>query len=226
MSGLKAVLFDMDGVIVDTELEDFKAQVAFVKKINEENGRSSEGLDFKLLLGKSYALLLDQLYALTDGMVDAEELWARFLAFDAEWNRHSDVSLLYRPETEEVLSVAKAFALKTAVVSSSSRERIEEVLNACGIRDEFDLIVSGALLERSKPDPTIYRNALADLSLAPEECVAIEDSTCGIEAALAAGIPVIAYEEVRVPIDQTSVTWKARSLSEAASIIRSLAANG
>ena len=222
MNSLKAILFDMDGVIVDTELEDFKTQVAFVEAVNQEHARSSEGIDFSVLVGKSYGALQRQLHEFTGGVLGLDEMWERFLAFDKERHERVDLASLYRPETEDVLALAKRCGLKTAVVSSSSTERIEEVLSVCGIRDDFDFLVSGECLEKSKPYPTIYRNALKLLSVEPGECVAIEDSTYGIEAALAAGIPVIAYEETRVPIDQSAATWKVRNLSEAAAIIRSL----
>lgn len=222
MASLKAILFDMDGVIVDTELEDFKTQVAFVETVNQEHGRSSEGIDFSVLVGKSYGALQRQLHEFTGGVLGPDELWERFLAFDRERHECVDLVSLYRSETEDVLALAKRCGLKTAVVSSSSTERIEEVLSVCGIRDDFDLLVSGEFLERSKPDPTIYRNALRQLFVESAECVAIEDSAYGIEAARAAGIPVIAYEETRVPIDQSAATWKVRNLSEAAAIIRSL----
>lgn len=222
MNSLKAILFDMDGVIVDTELEDFKTQVAFVETVNQEHGRSSEGIDFSVLVGKSYGALQRQLHEFTGGVLGPDELWERFLAFDRERHERVDLVSLYRSETEDVLTLAKRCGLKTAVVSSSSTERIEEVLSVCGIRDDFDLLVSGEFLEKSKPDPTIYRNALRQLFVEPTDCVAIEDSAYGIEAARADGIPVIAYEEMRVPIDQSAATWKVRNLSEAAAIIRSL----
>lgn len=224
MTYLKAILFDMDGVIVDTELEDLKIQASFIRGINEEHARSSDDLDVSLLMGKSYGALKWQLHAFTGGAMDPDELWGRFLAFDKDCHTRIDMAALYRPETEEVLSLSERFGLRMAVVSSSPADRIEEVLSACGIRRRFDLIVSGELLERGKPDPTIYLNALEKLSFSPDECVAIEDSPHGIEAALGAGIRVIAYEETRVSVDQSAATWRVRDLTEAADIIRGLIA--
>lgn len=222
MAVLKAVLFDMDGVIADTEMLDHRIQVAFVHAVNDEAGASSDGLSFGCLLGSSGADLTAQLCELTGGRFMPDKLERRFTAFDAAMREGVDYGALFRPQVIDILGFAHEHGLKTAVVSSSSPEHIAEVLDACGIGGHFDTVMSGELVERSKPDPEVYLRAIERLGVQPGECVAIEDSAAGIAAAKAAGAVVIAYEERRVPVDQSAADYLAHDMADAAQLVRDL----
>lgn len=222
MTALKAVLLDMDGVIVDTEMVDHRIQIAFVRAVNEERGMDSDGLPFERLMGLSGEGLLEELNALTGGWLPRVELRERFSAFDAAARADVDYRELYRPQVGDLLDFACSHGLGTAVVSSSSRTHIAEMLDACGIGERFDVVMSGELVERSKPNPEIYRRAIAQLGVEPRACVAIEDSEAGIAAAKAAGAIVIAYEERRVPVDQSAADYLARDMADAVQLVRDL----
>lgn len=222
MAVLKAVLSDMDGVIADTEILDHRIQVAFVHAVNDEVGASSDGLSFEGLLGSSGADLTVRLCELTGGRLAPDELERRFAVFDTTAREGTDYGALFRPQVIEILEFAREHGLKTAVVSSSSPEHIAEVLDACGIGGHFDTVMSGELVERSKPDPEVYLRAIERLGAQPGECVAIEDSAAGIAAAKAAGAVVIAYEERRVPVDQSAADYLAHDMADAAQLVRDL----
>lgn len=218
---LDAFIFDMDGVIVDTEIIDYRIQSEFVRWVNAEHGNDSDGLDFTGLVGASYAALDHQLWSLTYGVLPKSEIHRRFESFEAACSADIDYASLFRPETVEVLDVLHERRALTAVCSSSPNSRIEAVLGACGVLDRFDVVYSGEDVPQSKPHPQIYLNTLAELSRAagreilPERCAALEDSTFGIAAAKAAGIGlVIAYEETRVAIDQSQADIMAHDMAD------------
>ena len=90
-----------------------------------------------------------------------------------------------------------------AVASSSRMEKIGEVRRACQLQELFDFCLSGEMCSAPKPAPDIYLAAAARLDLPPQECVVIEDSTYGIQAAKRAGMRVIARKDDRFGFDQS-----------------------
>lgn len=222
---LQAIIFDMDGVIVDTEFVDYQIQTEFVREENAAHGApdSADALDTTGLLGSSYDALYRKLNELTGEVCPVEETKVRFEAFDAAKRANIDYARLFRPVTRDILNWAHEHHIKTAVASSSTREHIVEVLLACGIFGYFDVIESGEGLHESKPNPEIYLNALRELGVTADHTLAIEDSAHGIAAAKAAGVYCIGYRETRVPIDQSAADELADDMPAALQDIKRLA---
>lgn len=93
-------------------------------------------------------------------------------------------------------------------------------MTVCGIIERFDAIVSGEVFAESKPHPEIYQHTMSLLNVSPDNCVAIEDSYYGIEAATTAGISVIAYEEIRLGVDQSQAKAKGKNMTAILEIIK------
>ncbi|WP_344135772.1 HAD family phosphatase [Saccharopolyspora halophila] len=183
-----AVLFDMDGTLVDSEklwtiaLDDYAAH---------RGGALSEPTR-ELMVGsnmsRSMRLLLTDL-GLPDGDAD--------VAAAAQWvaGRMTELfaeGLPWRPGAAEALREAKALGLRTALVTSTIRSLTERALETIG-RDNFEVTVCGDEVDgRNKPDPEPYLKAARLLGVDPAECVAFEDSPTGVAAAEAAGCAVIA----------------------------------
>ena len=99
-------------------------------------------------------------------------------------------------------------------------------MNACNILEYFDFIVSGEQFKVSKPDPEIYQYTISKLGVNVDKIVAIEDSYSGILSATRAGLKVIAYEERRLPIDQSYADYIAKDMIDVYEIIKRLYRNG
>ena len=119
-----------------------------------------------------------------------------------------------------VLPKLKAKGYKLTIASSSSMENIKKVTRQCGIASYFDCMVSGVDLKESKPDPAIYLDTLRRLNLKPEEVIAIEDSTYGIQACIGANIRVIAKEANRYDFNQDLADVIASDILDAYNIIK------
>ena len=222
MSRLKALLLDLDGVIIDSEYYDYINQVKFVNDINNKYNTVEVCKDYSGLVGKSYEGLKLELCLLTGNRIEPEVLWQSYLKYDKHNNSNINYKELFRSDINDLLHFAQRNRISTAIVSSSTKAHIEDVISICGIKDDIDLIISGADLPHSKPDPAVYLKALNQLGISPVSAVAIEDSACGITSAIKAGIPVIAYEETRLPVNQTEANWIVKSFAEALSIITGL----
>ena len=186
-----AVVFDLDGVLVDSE------QVWDAAR--------------RELLDERAGVWRDDATRAMMGMSSLE--WSRFmhdeLGVDLEPAAISAVVVeklerLYRRELplipgarEAVRALAARWPLGLA--SSSNREIIDLVLQLAGLADAFAVTVSSEEVPRGKPAPDVYLEAARRLSVAPEECAAIEDSTNGLRAAAAAGMIVIALPNAAFP---------------------------
>jgi HAD superfamily hydrolase (TIGR01509 family) len=186
-----AVIFDMDGVLVDTEQvwDGVREQL-----VTDWGGRSVPGAQQAMM-----------------GMSSGE--WSRYMhdelglaASPAEINAEVVRRMLdrYRQElplidgaVEAVHRLATAFPL--AVASSSNRPLIDTVLATAGIEACFTTTVSSEEVARGKPSPDVYLEAARRLGASPERCAAIEDSASGIRAAHAAGMRVLAYPNAHYP---------------------------
>jgi len=194
---LKAVLFDFNGIIINDEPIHERLLEALLL---EENLRPQPGEFQAIALGRSDRVCLAELFARRGRVLDDETL-DRLLARKAEAYRQEIDALddlpLYGGITDFLLKLRVA-NLRLALVSGAVRLEIETVLDRAGLRSQFPIVVAGDEIADSKPEPTGYLEAIArlnaaepDLDLKPEECLAIEDSFAGIEAAKRAGIPVV-----------------------------------
>lgn len=217
---IKSIVFDMDGVIVDTEFQDFRIQKEFIKI---ENPRIDlELTDFDELIGQSYEMLYATLRKFIDNNDSLRDVKERFEAYNDVAYESIDYQQLFRKDILLILKWAKANDVLLAVASSSTHDHIVEVLTSCGIKNYFDVIYSGEFVEESKPNPAIYLNTLKKLNVEPKDAIAIEDSYYGISAAKAAGITTVAYRETRAVIDQSAADYIAADMLEIYEIIRTL----
>lgn len=216
---LKGIIFDMDGVIVETEYQDFLIQKDFIKHLNPKS--SYEDSELLVLVGKSYFNLYRLLQQFIGKQYDIKTIEKEYASFSDERYEKIDYSLLFRKEILKIIDYALKNGIKLAVASSSKYEHINEVLERCDIKKYFDVIVSGENFVESKPNPSIYLTTLHKLELQAEQCIAIEDSYSGIESSTSAGIATIGYYDSRLPFFNDKAQWKVENMKEVLQIIES-----
>lgn len=203
---LAAVLFDMDGTLVDSE----KIWQAAIDDLAVEYGGDLSPAARAAMVGtataESVAILLA---ALGQPWRDPEVAGARL---EERVNIRFAGGLTWQPGARELLAEVRAAGIPTALVTATARHIVEVMLDTIG-RDNFDAIVTDDDVERGKPDPMPYATAAARLGVDPRRCVAVEDSPTGIASARGAGCVVVAVPAEVDLSRQTGVTL-VRSLTD------------
>ena len=189
--GIRAVIFDLDGVILDSE--ERWSQVK--KDLVEETGGHWKPEATHAMLGMSSPEWSRYLHDELGVPLSPDEINAAVVARMIEGYRR-DLPLI-DGAVEAVRRLAERWPLGLA--TSANREVIEIVLEAAGLGAAFAAAVSSEEVERGKPAPDVYLEAAARLDVAPGEAAAIEDSTSGLLAAHAAGIAVVAIPNRAFP---------------------------
>ena len=188
---LKAVLFDMDGVIVNTEPLHHSA---YYRMFNDVNIEVSDAL-YASFTGQTTMAICKRLcdhYNLPMGPETLVELKRHHFKFLFETDKSLDL-------IDGVLDLIKEYyrtGLTLVLASSASMENINNIFDRFDLHQYFLAKLSGADLKASKPHPEIFEKAALASGYAPHECMVIEDSTNGIEAAKAAGIFCVGYDSL------------------------------
>ena len=186
---IQTVIFDMDGVIVDTEPVH---RYAYFKQFEELNIEVSEAM-YTSFTGFSTRNTFQTLKEQFQLEHEVEDLIQRKRSiFNDAFDTKEDLELLEGVRT--LIEDLHQNGIQLILASSASKVTIDRVFTRFGLHDFFTHIVSGEDFPKSKPHPAIFEHA-ASLSIAPKEnCIVIEDSTNGVKAAKAAGIYCVGYE--------------------------------
>lgn len=184
---IRAILFDMDGVIVDSLHYHY---LAWDKMFSDRGGKVSE---HTVLLheGRNSREILPILIEETKVYIPENE-WDDFIDKKREYYR-SIVQLKYFPMVFETIQELKNRGLKTALVTASARKNMEKAIPE-DKRKLFDVILTAENFRKAKPNPDPYLEAQKRLGVSVNECVVIENAPLGIEAAKNAGMICIAVE--------------------------------
>lgn len=211
---MKAVLFDMDGVLIDSERFYMKGTLEWMNEL----GFKGTYEDVCSIIGTTMLKTYQMCAKMLDNRYTIEELAAineKYFLVD----HPLDYSTIAKVGSIELLKYCKSVGLKVALCSSSSLVNINAAVDGCGFRPYLDFIVSGEQFEKSKPNPEIYIHAAAELNVMIKECVVIEDSLYGIEAGKAAGMIVIALNDECIPNKQDEADYIINHLIEAKELI-------
>lgn len=184
---VKACIFDLDGVIVDTAVYHFKSW----KRLADELGINFTLHDNERLKGVSRVRSLEiilEIGNITKTEAEQKELSSR----KNEWY----TEMISKMKPEEVLPGAREFlhrvknaGIKTALGSASKNARI--ILEKTGLTPLFDAIIDGNQVTKAKPDPEVFLKGAEAVQASPANCVVFEDAIAGVEAALAGGMKVV-----------------------------------
>ncbi len=194
---IQGVLFDMDGLILDTEklysrfwqeaanalgYPMTREQALGMRSLNRDAGEAK----LKSYFGEevSYTKVRNKRIALMDAFVEKEGVYTK-------------------PGIFELLDFLKKEEIRTAVATSSPMERTIKYLSSVNLQDRFDALISGYMVEKGKPEPDIYIYAAGELKLAPQACLVLEDSPAGILAAHRAGCMPVMIPDLDQPDEDT-----------------------
>ena len=194
---IKGILFDMDGLILDTEKLYCRfwqeaarilgypmtmEQALGMRSLNRHAGEAK--LKSYFGEGISYTEVREKRIELMDAFVEKE-------------------GVTTKPGIWELLAFLQEKQIRTAIATSSPIGRTKKYLSSVHLENEFDAIVSGYMLEHGKPEPDIYVYAARQLGLEPENCIVLEDSPAGILAAYRAGCMPVMIPDLDEPDEET-----------------------
>lgn len=195
MSNVSALLFDLDGLLIDSE------------RISRDIWNATAA-EFNLTIDEVYPRLIGTGIARTDALLaeylgDAEivaRMRVRKKEIEAEFLAQNMIPA--KPGAVETLVKARSLGLRSALATGSVRAAVEAKIRPHNIESHFDTLVCGDEVPRGKPAPDIFLEAASRLMVDPSACVVFEDSMAGVDAACAAGMRVVAVPDL-VPFDSS-----------------------
>lgn len=214
---VKAILFDMDGTLVDSELH----YMTGTKKWMRDFGYTGPDEEIYKIIGTSMDETTSILRKLLDNRYDFDYL--------KEFNDNFflnefilDYGLALFPKVKDYLHKFKEDGYLLALCTQSDRPYINKCIKDAGLQGIFDYIVSGEEMEHGKPAPDIYLAALKDLNIKAEEAIVYEDSYQGIKSGKSAGIYTVARRDERFGVNQSEADKLVNGIDELYNLIRGL----
>lgn len=184
---IKGILFDMDGVLIDSEPVILQAAISYFA----DKGVMVKKEDFTPFIGagdRRYLCGVAEKYGLS---LDFDEERSKLFAYYEQYAKEKGPM----PGVHRLIQNCKKAGLKLALSTGGVRMKVDMNLAAIGLAsDDFDTVVTGDMLKRNKPYPDIYQLSAIMLGLSPEECLVVEDALNGIKAGKAAGATVCAVQ--------------------------------
>ena len=215
---VKGVLFDMDGLVLDTEIlytrfwMEAARQLGYPMTWEQSLGMRS----LNKVHGQQY---LEKCFG--KGISHAQVRALRIELMDAWINEHGVEA---KPGIHELLEYLHSNNIPCAITTSSPLYRVENYLKPLGLYDKFDVLCSGYEVKNGKPEPDIYLYGASKIKTDPSDCLALEDSPAGIESAFRAGCISVVIPDQDQPSNEILKRCFARadSLEDISSLIRTL----
>ena len=185
---IEAVIFDMDGVIINSERDHYLAN----QKLYKYLGISLDAVEYDRFVGLSSKIMWTEVREEFQLKQSVDELMG--LAEKAIMEHFSNIELTATVGFMDLLDYINERSMKIAVASSSPLAMVNLVVDKLGIKDYFDLLVSGDQVDQGKPYPDIFNRTAALLQSQPGNCMVIEDSHNGALAAKRANMNCIGYQ--------------------------------
>ena len=181
------VIFDCDGVLVDSERIAIRIDVEVIRRHGWE---ITEAEVIELFVGRSDEFMRAEVARRTGRDLGPD--WD--IAFVDDYRAALERELVAVDGIVEALDAIDALGLPTCVASSGSHDKMRFTLGLTGLWDSFaGRIFSGSEVALGKPAPDLFLHAAREMGVEPRRCAVVEDSTAGVDAALAAGMHVLAY---------------------------------
>ena len=180
-----AVIFDMDGVLIDSGVHHRAAWRALLAELGEEPAHPEY---WRLTLGRPSEEAVPLLLGRRVSEYEAWRLARRKRDFYVDFSRGGVVAV---PGVGEFVAALSRLGIPRAVGTSASRFDLDRLLVTVGLRRHFDVIVTADDVTLGKPDPEVYELAAARLRVPPDACIVFEDSLVGVEAARRAGMRAV-----------------------------------
>lgn len=205
---ISAVIFDMDGVIVDSEYVYMDYLLDFAKTKNSDVVMEQ--------LNPMVGLSRKDSWMIMKNATKSEEPWEALQREFSALNIYDQVDYraIFRPEALTTVQELKGRGYKVALASSTGPKLIARILEETGMRPMFDLVVSGKQFKQSKPNPEIYHYTASILKVPEAACFVVEDSTVGIQAGKSAGMTVAALRDDRFGFDQSLADYRIENIAD------------
>lgn len=188
LKGIKAVIFDLDGSLVDSMWMWRDIDIEYLGKFGialpEDLQHQIEGMSFS-----ETAVYFKEHFPIPDSIEQMKEDWNRMA-----WDKYlHEVPL--KEGARDFLAGCRERGILLGIATSNSRQLVENIADVHGLHDFFQCIMTGCEVERGKPAPDIYLKVASLLGVEPSECLVFEDIVAGIQAGKSAGMHVCAVED-------------------------------
>ena len=193
---IKAIIFDMDGLMIDSERVTFEC---YQERLKDMNLTMDEEF-YKTLLGKPIKGIYQRFYDVYGNDFPIEDVIKDVHALMAK--RFETEGVPIKTGLKSLLEYLKENNYKTIVATSSNRERVDTILSQAQITDYFDDSICGDEVTKGKPNPEVFLKSCQKLGVNVDEAIVLEDSEAGIQASYDAGIKVICIPDMKYPEKQ------------------------
>ena len=197
MAKIYAVIFDMDGLLIDTEKHLFR----YWKQAAREAGYELKEEQLLQIRSLAPEYAVPKFREMMGEDFDYMAIRSRRKELMSAWLKEHGVEK--KPGVEALLSWLSAHGYKRAVATATDEKRTKEYLTSIGIYDAFDQIVCAPSVPHGKPMPDVYLHACAQIGEKPEHCLALEDSDNGALSAYRAGCKVVMVPDLAGPLPET-----------------------
>jgi len=214
LQNIKAVLFDLDGTLVDSS----EAIIKAVEKVLESKGLTCNRAKVARMIG----LPLENIFSVLAPNFSEQEIWQLVHEYRKYYMAHHLENTTIHPSAQMVLRKLKAKGFKLGIITTKYREPVMDVLSHFGISELFDVVVTGYEVIKHKPAPDIVLEAAKRLRVDPKQCVVVGDSPLDVQAGKQAGafsIALLSTTYTRKQLESTKPTIVIEEFEEILNIL-------